>query len=58
MVVNPVGDPVELAEGMTVRPAGCMAENCEVELTGDIEMDQMVVTFELLEGLTWSDGTP
>ena len=59
MVVNPVGDPVELAEGMTVRPAGCMAEDCEIEFTGDpIEMDQMVVTFEMLEGLTWSDGTP
>lgn len=59
MVANDAGDPVELAEGEMVRPAGCNSSDCAVEFTGDpVEMDQMVVTFELLEGLMWSDGSP
>ncbi len=59
MVVDDAGDPVELAEGMKVRPAGCRTAECAVEFTGaPIEMDQMVVTFKMVAGLTWSDGEP
>lgn len=58
-VVDDAGDPVELAEGMMVRPSGCNSSDCAVEFTGDpIEMDQMVVTFQLVDNLTWSNGDP
>ena len=58
-VVDNVGDIVTLAAGATVRPTGCRASECAIEYeSGEVEMDQMVVTFELLEGLTWSDGEP
>jgi peptide/nickel transport system substrate-binding protein len=53
------GQVVSLETGMIVRPAGCNAAACEVTYEGgSLEMDQMVVTFSLLPGLLWSDGTP
>jgi len=53
------GAPTTLEAGMTVRPAGCNADDCAVEFTGgSIDMDQMVVTFSMLPGLMWSDGEP
>jgi peptide/nickel transport system substrate-binding protein len=59
MVVDDAGAALEVAEGVMLRPAGCMSPDCAVEFTGDpVEMDQMVVTFELLEGITWSNGDP
>ncbi|MGC9520433.1 MAG: peptide ABC transporter substrate-binding protein [Anaerolineae bacterium] len=59
LVVNDGGAPVELVEGIMVRPAGCRSTDCAVEFTGEpLEMDQMVATFELLEGLMWSNGDP
>ncbi|MFN2284768.1 MAG: peptide ABC transporter substrate-binding protein [Anaerolineae bacterium] len=57
IVVDDNGDPVELAEGMMVRPYGCYSTDCAVEFEGPpMEMDQMFVTFKLLDGLKWSDG--
>lgn len=48
-----------LQPGVRVRPAGCKDGNCVVEYTGgEIQMDQLVVTFTLKAGLTWSDGSP
>ena len=45
-----------LEAGMMIVPAG---ETEPVEYTGgDVELDQLVVTFKLLPGLLWSDGTP
>ena len=59
MVLNDAGDPVELAAGETIRPAGCLSSDCAVTYEGgDVEMDQFVVTFKLLPGLMWSDGEP
>lgn len=65
-VVGDDGNPATLtaktadAAGTIVRPAGCRASDCAVEYDGTnvTEMDQMVVTFKLLPGLLWSDGTP
>jgi peptide/nickel transport system substrate-binding protein len=65
-VVDNADNPVTLtaktaeAPGTIVRPAGCRAPACAVEFDGSnvTEMDQMVVTFKLLPGLLWSDGTP
>jgi len=57
IIVSDDGDPVELTEGMMVRPRGCRATECAVEFNGaPVEMDQMFVTFNLVDGLTWSDG--
>ncbi|MFQ5858697.1 MAG: peptide ABC transporter substrate-binding protein [Anaerolineae bacterium] len=59
MVVNAAGDPVALAEGERIRPAGCRAADCEIDYAGgEVEMDQMVVTFKMVDGLLWSDGQP
>jgi peptide/nickel transport system substrate-binding protein len=52
------GAPSTLEVGATIRPAGCNAVDCEVTYEGGaFEMDQMVVTFSLVPGLMWSDGT-
>lgn len=59
LVVNDAGDPVTLAQGVRVRPASCYDSACAVEFDGKpLEMEHMVVTFELLPGITWSDGEP
>jgi peptide/nickel transport system substrate-binding protein len=57
-VVDSDGLAVTLTAGMSVLPSGCTSDDCAVTYDGftDIQMDQMVVTFTLLPGLTWSDG--
>jgi peptide/nickel transport system substrate-binding protein len=59
-IVDADGMPVTLVAGTLVRPAGCRSEDCLVAYDGmsEIQLDQMQVTFRLLPGLTWSDGTP
>jgi peptide/nickel transport system substrate-binding protein len=55
-VVNAAQEVVTLEAGTMVVPAG---ETEAVEYTGgEIQLDQLVVTFKLLPGLLWSDGTP
>jgi len=60
LIVDAGGDLNFLDTGMQVRPAGCRADDCVLvyDGTSPLEMDQMVVNFELLEDLTWSDGEP
>ncbi len=59
-IVDADGNVVSLSKGMKLRPRGCRADECVVTYDGvsEIEMDQMVVTFTMLEGLQWSDGAP
>ncbi len=59
-VVNQDGNLAPLAAGTVVRPSGCASGDCALAYDGTspLEMDQMVVTFRLLPGLTWSDGQP
>jgi peptide/nickel transport system substrate-binding protein len=59
-VVDASGTPVTLAVGSKVLPAGCRSQDCAVRYDGlsEIQMDQMQVTFNMLPGLTWSDGEP
>jgi len=59
-VVDAGGSPVPLTAGVRVRPSGCQSGGCAVEYDGSspLTMDQLVVTFRLLPGLLWSDGTP
>ena len=59
-VVDTTGNIVLLSTGTRVRPSGCRSDDCAITYDGSstIQMDQMVVTFTLLEGLMWSDGEP
>jgi len=59
-VVNSSGDLVLLNTGVKVRPSGCRSDDCVIAYDGSstIQMDQLVVTFTMLEGLLWSDGEP
>ncbi len=58
-IVDANNNPVELTEGVILRPTGCHSPECAIEFTGEpVEMDQMEVTFTLLEGIRWSDGEP
>jgi peptide/nickel transport system substrate-binding protein len=60
-VVDNLGEVIELTEAFTgtIRLAGCYAADCAVPFTGgEVEMEQMVTTFAIKDGVTWADGTP
>jgi len=59
-VVDSSGNLVILDAGVKVRPGGCRSDDCVVTYDGtsSLQMDQMVVTFTMIDGLLWSDGTP
>ncbi len=59
-VIDTSGAIVTLDTGIEVRPGGCRNDTCAIKYDGssEIEMDQMVVTFNLLEDMMWSDGEP
>lgn len=49
-----------LQEGVVYLPNGCNQGACAQAYSGDqpVGMDQLVVRFDLLPGLVWSDGVP
>ncbi len=59
-VIDANGELVALAAGVTVLPAGCNSPDCALTWDGSsaLQIDQLSVTFNLLPGITWSDGTP
>lgn len=59
-VVDAAGNLTTLVAGTKILPAGCTNAGCAIEWQPDlgIDMEKMVVQYELLPGLTWSDGTP
>jgi peptide/nickel transport system substrate-binding protein len=59
-VVDSSGNVVLLSTGTKVHPSGCRSDDCAISYDGSssIQMDQLVVTFTMLEGLMWSDGAP
>lgn len=59
-VVDSSGNLVSLATGVKVRPSACRSDDCAINYDGtsSLQMDQMVVTFTMLKGLMWSDGSP
>ena len=59
-IVDASGNVVSLALGMKVRPSSCRGDDCVITYDGTstIQMDQLVVTFTMLDGLMWSDGEP
>lgn len=55
MVVDANGEVVALGAGVTVKNAA----GEDVEFTGgSVTMKQLVSRFDLIDGLTWEDGTP
>ena len=59
-VIDASGNLVVLDTGVTVLPSGCTEDACSVKFDGttELQMDQMVATFRLRKGLTWSDNAP
>ena len=59
-VVDSSGNLVTLASGTEIRPSSCRSDDCAITYDGSstIQMDQLGVTFTILEGLLWSDGEP
>jgi len=60
-IADEATNPVTLAAGVVYRPSGCTTDDCELiyaDGDGAVMLDQLVVTFKLLPGLLWSDGTP
>lgn len=59
-VVDSSGNLVALDKGTLVRPSDCRSDECAIRYDGSstIQMDQLVVTFSMLEDLMWSDGEP
>ena len=60
MIVDGYGNLVKVGEGVNYRPPGCNRMDCLAAYNGEdvVQTDQMVVRFELLPGLLWSDGLP
>ena len=60
LVVDAAGEVAVLKPGLAIRPGGCQSADCVITWDGEttLEMDQMVLEFRLLGGLTWSDGAP
>ena len=57
-VVNIYGELIVLQNGAQVFPSGCTSPDCAITWDGstEIQMDQPVVNFTLVDNLTWSDG--
>ena len=59
-VVDATGRLTVFKAGLMVRPSGCRDGDCVITWDGEtpLEMDQMVVNYQLRGDLTWSDGSP
>ena len=59
-VIDIYGNLVALAAGDSIFPSGCTNVSCAITWDGaaPFQMDQPVVKYQLVPGLTWSDGQP
>ena len=59
-IVDASGNVVLLAAGVKVRPSSCRGDDCVIAYDGTstLQMDQLIVTFTMLDKLMWSDGEP
>jgi peptide/nickel transport system substrate-binding protein len=53
ITLDAAADPKQM-----IIPAGMKPDEAIEYTGGEVQMDQLVVTFKLLPGLMWSDGTP
>jgi peptide/nickel transport system substrate-binding protein len=60
VIVDNNGNLVKLEAGISYRPSGCTSPNCAVPFSGQdpVLIDSLVVRFQLLPNIHWSDGTP
>jgi peptide/nickel transport system substrate-binding protein len=60
LIFDADGNVSNLEVGVVYRPSGCMQTDCARAYDGDqpAMLDQVHVRFELLPGVTWSDGEP
>jgi len=60
LIVDADGNWVSLQEGVSYRPSGCADISCTETFEGgeSVSMDELVVDFQLLPGIQWSDGAP
>ena len=60
LIVDAEGQLVTLIEGRRYLPSGCRDASCAMVYSGSepVSMDQLAVRFVLLQGVSWSDGTP
>jgi len=60
LFVDPQGNLVTLEAEASFYPSGCREAECIQTYTGEepVEMDQLVVRFEIRPGVMWADGTP
>ena len=59
-LVDADGSPTYLQEGTRYLPAGCFSQECSLQYQGEeaVQLNQVVITFPLLDGLAWADGEP
>ncbi|HZW02723.1 MAG TPA: ABC transporter substrate-binding protein, partial [Anaerolineaceae bacterium] len=59
-IVDAAGELALLQAGSRVLPAGCASADCAVTWDGqsELQMDQLVLRYQLLPDLKWSDGAP
>jgi ABC-type transport system substrate-binding protein len=61
-IVDATGSPTDADGNLLTLTPGVMIKNAageEIEYTGGpVQMNQLVVTYPWVDGLTWSDGTP
>ena len=59
LILDMKGELAALEPGMRLMPSGCLDSSCAIEWDGstELQMDQLVLKFKLLSGITWSDGT-
>ncbi len=59
-MVDSLGRLANLAVGVTYLPSGCAEQSCAqaYQEGAAVQMDQLVLRFQLKNGLTWSDGSP
>ncbi len=60
IVANTTGNLVSLEQGIEVFPSGCTSPACALVWDGasPLQVDQLVVNYQLKEDLKWSDGQP
>lgn len=58
-LVDADGNLMTLQKGVKIFPTGCSSQDCVAEYDGKtpVKLDQLVVTFKIKSGITWSDGT-
>ncbi len=60
LIIDNDGKWANLAEGVNYRPSGCTSRSCAKPFSGTdpAQMDSLVVRFQIVPDVRWSDGAP